>query len=81
MGKYDPLTVFLRRQKNDVIDLDFADIERRIGALLPKAAQSDDWWNGQGVQGAAWTAAGFVAERLRREERVRFRRGFAPASS
>lgn len=54
MGKYDPLTV--RRQKSDVVDLDFADIERRIGALLPKAAQSDDWWNGQGGQGAAWTS-------------------------
>lgn len=81
MGKHDPLTVFLRRQKSDVIDLDFADIERRIGALLPKAAQSDDGWDGQGVQDASWRAAGFVAERFRREERVRFSRGVAPASS
>jgi hypothetical protein len=73
MGKYDPLAAFLRRRAPDHIELTFTDIERRLGALLPKAAQAADWWSGDGVQVRAWSAVGFCAE-LAGPERVRFTR-------
>ncbi len=43
MGKYDPLGTYLRRQKADVVDLSFLDIERKLGAMLPKAALAESW--------------------------------------
>ncbi|MFN3779728.1 MAG: hypothetical protein ACK4SI_12115 [Brevundimonas aurantiaca] len=73
MGKYDPLAAFLRRRAGDDIELTFTEIERRLGALLPKAAQADGWWSGDGVQVRAWWGAGFSAE-LTGPERVRFTR-------
>ena len=73
MGKYDPLAAFLRRRAPDDIELTFTEIEGRLGALLPKAAQADGWWSGDGVQVRAWSAVGFSAE-LTGPERVRFRR-------
>lgn len=73
MGKYDPLAAFLRRRATDQIELTFTEIERRLGALLPKAAQAEGWWSGDGVQVRAWSAVGFGAELLG-PERVRFTR-------
>lgn len=68
MAKYDPLHRFLRRARaTDEIVLTFADIERIIGAILPKAAKDPAWWSNPasascpGVQQKAWMEAGFQA--------------------
>lgn len=75
MGKYDPLCAYLRRQKGDPVDLSFRDIERKLGALLPKAALIDSWWSpAAGVQSQAWLDAGFEATPLIKSERVLFTR-------
>lgn len=79
MGKYDPLRDYLRRQKGDEFELTFADIERRLGAMLPKSANRPQWWanvadSGSPVQRDAWRAAGLDAFLIPGEDRVRFRR-------
>ena len=74
MAKYEPLRRYLARQKTARVDLTFAEIERLIGALLPKRAQSPNWWNPgdeDAVQAQAWRSAGFVAG-LNGREQVRF---------
>lgn len=73
MGKYDPLAKHLRRRGADEVEMSFLDIERRLGALLPKAARVPGWWTGDGVQVRAWSSAGYAAE-IAGPERVRFRR-------
>lgn len=73
MAKYDPLYAYLRRQKTDAVDLTFRDIERLVGAFLPKAALSDAWWGAEaGVQSRAWGEAGFEARPDPKSERVLF---------
>lgn len=82
MAKYAPLGGFLRRWKRtnigQSVDLTFAEIERILGAILPKAASNRGWWqNGSSsgrefVQCAAWINAGFEASLIEKEERVRF---------
>ncbi|MBV2149812.1 hypothetical protein KRZ98_16320 [Sphingobium sp. AS12] len=85
MGKYAPLGAFLRRWKRknataDTVELTFADVERIIGAILPRGAISRDWWgNAPGdergiVQCRAWLNAGFEAHPVEGAERVRFLR-------
>lgn len=44
MGKYDPLAVFLRRQRQAEVMLTFRDIERIVSGILPKASSRMDWW-------------------------------------
>jgi hypothetical protein len=80
MGKYDPIGVFLRRQKRPTVDLTFRDIERLVGGILPKASLVSGWWTeGEGSpQTLAWTRAGYAAEPDLAAERVRFVR---PAGS
>jgi len=78
MAKYDPLRRFLARQKTARVELTFTDIERLIGAFLPKAAARPAWWEGTGagvppVQVQAWGSAGYRAQ-LARNERVVFER-------
>jgi hypothetical protein len=79
MAKYDPLRRYLARQKTAQVDLTFTEIERMIGALLPKRATQPPWWaeaspeQPRSVQVAAWEQAGFQAE-LHAGERVRFTR-------
>jgi len=80
MGKYDPLARYLQRQRarTATCELTFVEIERMIGALLPKGANRPEWWAGpsppgvSAVQRAAWEQAGFEAALAPREERVRF---------
>jgi hypothetical protein len=77
MAKYAPLARFLRRQKGPEIELTFLEIERIVGALLPKAAMRPDWWRSEAAasrepQHLAFGGAGFVAHASPREERVRF---------
>jgi hypothetical protein len=80
MGKYDPLRDHLKRQRDDEFELSFAEIERKLGALLPNSAVRPQWWadisdpETPAVQRAAWRAAGFEAFLIVGRDRVRFRR-------
>lgn len=80
MPKYDPLRRFLRRQRLDVVEMSFTDIERQIGALLPKSAQRPQWWANEAsdatahVQCRAWREAGYDAFPTVDRETVRFQR-------
>jgi hypothetical protein len=86
MAKYDPLETHLRRQKGDIVEMSFDDIERRLGALLPHSAERPEWWSNERtrdsrhVQCRAWLAAGYAATLLRGRERVRFTRTAARAA-
>ncbi|HLZ73198.1 MAG TPA: hypothetical protein VKV26_25110 [Dehalococcoidia bacterium] len=83
--KYLPLGAHLRRLAGEHSDvtLTFAEIERIIGASLPRGSQSVPFW--QGVHGKppprarAWLAAGFVAQPDLAHSRIRFHRQ-APAA-
>jgi len=76
MAKYDPLKRYLSRQKALRVDLTFTEVERIIGAMLPKSAQRPQWWANETdaetshVQ-AAWRDVGFKAF-LVDAEQVRF---------
>jgi len=80
MGKYDPLEGHLRRQTTDVVDVSFVEIERMLGAMLPAAAFTPNWWANEAgprrthVQCDAWLSAGFHAHPHASKERVTFRR-------
>lgn len=77
MAKYEPLRRYLARQKSPQVEMSFSEIERMIGALLPKRAQQPDWWTDAvdplSVQAQSWRSAGYQA-RLDGTERVRFER-------
>ena len=79
MAKYDPLEAHLRRQKTATYEMTFRDIERVLGALLPRRAHGPAWWGNEAaaavgqVQCRAWLRAGYRAF-LQKEEHVRFER-------
>jgi hypothetical protein len=83
MAKYDPLRRFLRRNGNAEIGLSFAEIERMIGAMLPKSAERPQWWANESdpssrhVQARAWLEAGYEAFPDAGSEKVTFRRRIA----
>jgi hypothetical protein len=68
MGKYEPLTEFLRRQSGEVVRMSFAQIERIIGGKLPASAkQYRGWWSNNpnnSVMTKAWLDAGFQSEQV-----------------
>ena len=78
MAKYDPLSRYLRRQTLAEIEMSFAAIECLLGAMLPKSADSPQWWanvsdpNTSHVQREAWRAAGYDALLIVGRDRVRF---------
>lgn len=80
MPKYDPLSGHLRRQRQDELELSFAEIERILGAMLPKSATRPQWWanttdpDTSHVQRKAWRDAGYDAFLLTGQDRVRFKR-------
>jgi len=80
MGKYDPLRDYLLKQKSAELELSFAEIERKLGYMLPNSASRPQWWAdtpepcARPVQTRAWADAGFDAVLVPGEERVRFRR-------
>ncbi len=83
MRKYDPLTRYLESQTVAEIIASFDDVERIIGAKLPRSAHVHDaWWENDEnahVQAKAWLAAGFRTERVdRARKRLVFRRVSAP---
>ncbi len=73
MGKYEPLTEFLRKQAADEIPMTFAQIERVINAKLPPTAQEHRaWWSNSpsnSVMTQAWLDAGFRSEQVDMEGR------------
>ena len=79
MSKYDPLSGHLRRQRQE-LELTFAEIERILGAMLPKSAALPQWWakttepDTSQMQRKAWRDAGYDAFLLTGKERVRFKR-------
>ncbi len=80
MSKYDPLSGHLRRQRADELTISFAEIERILGAMLPKSAARPQWWANttdpetSHVQRKAWRDAGYDAFLLAGKDRVRFKR-------
>lgn len=83
MGKYSPLGAFLRRwrRKNGnlhCVELSFAEIERIIGAMLPRGATTIEWWSNAPPDGRdfaqcqSWLAAGYEANPVAGSEVVRF---------
>lgn len=64
MFKYDPLGGHLRRQHQDEVELTFVEIERVIGAMLPKRSAQPQWWSNEASPGnarehrKAWREAG-----------------------
>lgn len=88
MAKYDPLHAYLRRQKGDVCELSFREIENLIGYLLPNGSSEPGWWanvadesSSRAVQRTAWLGAGFHAELHRKADRVVFTKAKFPASA
>lgn len=85
MGKYEPLAVFLRRQRGTDVVLTFREIERIVGGILPKASARPEWWadGAQAVepQKRAWTSAGFSPQVDFRGERVTFIRQSGAATT
>lgn len=83
MGKYDALEAHLRRQKAASYEMTFRDIERILGALLPKRAYRAEWWANDEAPAAlraqcgSWLRSRYRAELLKGDERVCFTR-FAP---
>ena len=81
MAKYDPLHAYLKRQKGDVCELSFREIENLIGYLLPKGASEPSWWgnivdgsSARAVQRQAWLGAGFRAQLHHKTDHVAFTR-------
>ncbi len=74
MGKYEPLTDFLRRQARDEVRMSFGDIERVIGVKLPQSStRHRAWWSNNpsnSVMTKAWIDAGFRSEQVDIEGRT-----------
>jgi hypothetical protein len=68
MGKYEPLTEFLRNQRAGEVRMSFEQIERVIGDKLPPVAQRHRaWWSNSpsnNVMTKAWLEAGFRSEQV-----------------
>jgi hypothetical protein len=68
MGKYEPLTRFLKIQQTREIRMSFEQIERVIGAKLPASARHHRaWWSNNpnnSVMTKAWLDAGFRSEQV-----------------
>jgi hypothetical protein len=86
MGKYEPLTEFLKKQPGSEVRMSFAQIERVIGSKLPPVAQRHRaWWSNSAtnnVMTQAWIDAGFRSEQVDMESgRLVFRRDKTPEGS
>jgi len=84
MARYDPLRDCLRKQKLAEFELSFAEIERKIGYMLPNSASQPQWWANTAVpdkryvQRKAWGEAGYDAYLIAGSDRVRFSRKASP---
>ena len=81
MNKYEPLTTWLDEQRDDPVELSFADLEALVGTLPPSATRTRSWWanNARNSQGGAWVSAGWLATPDFARQSVTFERG-EPAS-
>lgn len=82
MGKYEPITRFLKEFSQDAWDASLAEIEAVLGFRLPPSARKHaSWWGNSRKshsQAKAWIDAGWFANPQEidlREGRVRFERG------
>ena len=86
MSKYEPLKRFLIDQTGHQAPMSFADVERALGARLPRSArQYAPWWanetDGGHVQARAWLEAGWKTSRVDvAGEKLVFVRGSGPES-
>ena len=67
MSKYDALGAFLRGQGADVVPMTFAEIERVVGAKLPKSQKHQAWWSNStsnNVMTQVWLDAGYRSEQV-----------------
>lgn len=68
MGKYEPLSNFLRKQTAHKVTVSFEQIERIIGDKLPASAHEHRaWWSNNpnnSVMTKAWIEAGFRSEQV-----------------
>ena len=72
MGKYSPLADYLRAQGRDEVPMTFAQIERVIGAKLPRSHRYRAWWSNNSfnsVMTKAWLEAGFESTDVNMKER------------
>ncbi|MEJ2626364.1 MAG: hypothetical protein P8Z80_18150 [Pseudolabrys sp.] len=73
MGKYEPLTKFLRDQPTERVSMTFAEIERVVGFKLPRSASEHRaWWSNNpsnSVMTKAWLEAGYQSEQVDMENR------------
>jgi hypothetical protein len=78
MGKYDPLRFYLEGRSEDRVPLTFAEIERLIGAPLPRSKRYPAWWSNNpsnNTMTSVWLEAGYVTEQVDiAAERLVFRR-------
>ena len=76
MAKYDLLRLYLRRQRTEVLELSFAEIERLIGGMLPNSAAKASWWTTLTESEAPLSLCdcGYHAVLIPRKDRVRFTR-------
>jgi hypothetical protein len=80
MAKYDPLAQYLQTQTVSDLTLSFGEIEKIIGAVLPRSARErpEWWWNdlardSSHVQARSWVRGGYLTSRLDlTEQRVSF---------
>jgi hypothetical protein len=83
MSKYQPLGDHLRQQNKDLVPMRFEEIERIIGAPLPKTSQVyRAWWSNNpsnNVMTRVWLDAGYETEQVDMPgQRLVFRRVRGP---
>jgi len=67
MGKYDRLGAYLQQQDEALIPMTFAEIERIVGAPLPKSQKHQAWWSNStsnNVMTQIWLDAGYRTEQV-----------------
>jgi hypothetical protein len=67
MSKYDALGAYLRAQGADVVPMTFAEVERVVGAKLPKSQKQQAWWSNStsnNVMTQVWLDAGYRSEQV-----------------
>ncbi len=76
-SKYTPLFHFLSSSRQDLIKLNFSEIERILGVSLPKSAYNyRAWWSNSGHRHSlAWRDAGYQVQQVNhKDETVFFRK-------
>lgn len=66
MAKYDPLRIFLERQRGNSITMSFEDVAQLVGGLPKSARQYSAWWandsSGTHPHAIAWMKANWKVE-------------------